>query len=194
MDRRALLAVGLCLLVMVASELIFPTRPVNKRMLGGVDSAAAVAESASSTRDSQQLAAAIPRPGVTPGIAAAPTPVAAVTPAVAPETLTVTTPHTVVAFSSVGAAPVAVTMRDYHRTVRNVADGEGSPPVQLGRPGEALLRYRIITAHDTLALDRVPFTGRQSTGAGGTPVVTYDASVPGGGGGAVATGARPRGA
>jgi YidC/Oxa1 family membrane protein insertase len=182
MDRRALLAVGLCLLVLVISELIFPTRPASKQMLGGLDSAA-VAESASSTRDTQQTAAAIPRPGVTAGAAAGPSPVVAVMPPVAPETLTVTTPHTVVAFSSVGAAPVAVTMRDYHRTVRNVADGEGSPPVELGRPGEALLRYRIITAHDTLPLDRVSFTGRQSTATGGAPVVTYDASVPGGGAG-----------
>ena len=185
MERRALLAVVLCLLVWWVSELIFPTTPLDKQR-AAADSAAAVAAAA----DSQRAAVATqPMPPPSPAAAVGRTgpasvasvasvaPVAPVAP-VSAETLTVMTPHTVVAFSSVGATPVAVTMRDYHRTVRNVSEAGAPPLVRLGRPGETLLSYRIITPHDTLPLDRVNFAGRQTTAADGTPIVTYEASVP----------------
>jgi YidC/Oxa1 family membrane protein insertase len=96
---------------------------------------------------------------------------------VAAETLTVTTPRTLVSFSSVGAVPVAVTMRNYRSTVRTEADTAARPEVRLARPGESLLRYHIIMGQDTLALDRVVFQGSASQGRDGAPDVTFQGDV-----------------
>jgi len=96
----------------------------------------------------------------------------------APETLTVTTPHTVVSFTNTTAAPVSVTMRDYHATVRDVALRRSSPLVRLGRPGEALLNYYLVAGHDTLSLEQGAFHGTRTTGADGASVVRYDGTVP----------------
>jgi len=96
---------------------------------------------------------------------------------VSAETLTVTTPRTRVAFSNVGAVPVAVTMRDYRSTVRTEADTAGSPEVRLARPGESLLRYHNIMGRDTLALDRVAFRASASHAPDGAPEVTFQGDV-----------------
>ena len=99
-------------------------------------------------------------------------------PAAKPETLTVTTPTAVVAFSNVGAAPVTVTMRDYHATVRDVAEQAAAPFVRLGEPDEALLSYALVTPHDTLQLSATAFHAAQSKTPQGTPDVEFQADVP----------------
>jgi YidC/Oxa1 family membrane protein insertase len=96
---------------------------------------------------------------------------------VAAETLTVTTPRTIVSFSNVGAVPVAVTMRKYRSTVRTEADTAARPEVRLSRPGESLLRYHIIMGRDTLALDRVAFRGSASQTRDSAPEVTFQGDV-----------------
>jgi YidC/Oxa1 family membrane protein insertase len=105
--------------------------------------------------------------------AAVPGPPAPSVGAARPETLTVTTPATMVSFGTVGAAPLTVTMRDYRATVRDVSERATSPQVRLGQPGEALLSYAIVTPHDTIALNNVPFKGTTTSGA-----VVFQADVP----------------
>src|SRR5271165_4209384 len=144
MERRLLLAVALCVVVIYVTPLLFPTpKPVGG--LSPADSAAMVqAARAESTNAAAAPPAVLPPTGLTaatasPSSAPGPAQVASA-PAVAKvDTLRITTPNTVVTFSNVGAAPLTVTMRNYHMTVRNVEDRAASPLVRLGRPGESLL-------------------------------------------------------
>ncbi len=198
MDRRFLLALALSAIVIVLTESLFPTA-IPGRGPHGTDSAAiAAANSPGHAADekSATLAPATVAPGSSstaspqaPPPAALPaSPAAAlaasansspalVVASVAAETLTVTTPRTRVSFSSVGAAPVAVTMRDYRSTVRTEADTAARPQVRLARPGESLLRYHIIMGRDTLALDRVGFRGSASQSPDGAPQVMFQGDI-----------------
>jgi YidC/Oxa1 family membrane protein insertase len=188
MDRRFLLALALSAIVILVSESLFPTvSPVHGTP--GVDSTASVAAAnvpgAATDRGASATTALPARPSgaaaaqsQTPPVGALPVAVAISTPPlVAPETLTVTTPRTRVAFGNMGASPVAVTMRDYRSSMRTSVDTLSRPQVQLGRPGESLLRFHVIMGRDTLALDRVAFRGRAVQTANGAPIVTYQADV-----------------
>lgn len=176
MDRRFFVALGLSLVVILIWQLLFPPVPTPKPQVAGSDttavassSAAAPAARAAALARSSAADSAHPAAGSKP-----PEPASA-----PPETLTVNTAHTQVAFTSIGAAPLSITMRDFHATVRNAADRATSPLVRLGRPGEPLLRYRVLVGHDTLPLDRVAFHGQRTTASDGSPAVTYDADVTG---------------
>ncbi len=180
MERRLLLAVALCVVVIYVTPLVFPTpKPVP---VAASDSAAMVqgarAESsrAAVTPGSQSSANGLTGAGVTPGAAPLSGSPAQLTGKV--DTVIVTTPNTIVAFSNVGAAPLNVTMRNYHVTVRNVADRAASPLVRLGRHGQPLLGYRVITPQDTLSLDDVVFSHTMLDATIGSPLLTFTADVP----------------
>jgi YidC/Oxa1 family membrane protein insertase len=205
MDRRFLLALALSAIVIVLTESLFPTA-IPGRGVHGADSAVVAAANTPGRSADAKSATAVPA-SVVPGSSASPQttsqvapitapPSAAGVPAAgvpaaasagassssslapaAPETLTVTTPRTRVAFSNIGAVPVAVTMRDYRSTVRTEADTASRPEVRLARPGESLLRYHIIMGRDTLALDRVVFRGTTSQAPDGAPAVTFAGDV-----------------
>ena len=188
MDRRFLLALALSVIVFVIVEALFPTPP-SPHGLPGADSTASVATATGAGAGGHGASATAPlSPQVSPparatgpSASAPPLPAgsggATVPSTVAAETLTVTTPRTVVSFANIGGAPVSVTMRDFHSTVRKGTDTLTRPEVRLGRPGESLLRYHVIMGPDTLALDRVAFRGRATQAANGAPVVTYDADI-----------------
>ena len=189
MDRRFLLALALSVIVFVIVEALFPTPP-SPHGLPGADSTASVATATGAGAGGHGASATAPlSPQVSPQAARATGPSASAPPlpagsggatvpsTVAAETLTVTTPRTVVSFANIGGAPVSVTMRDFHSTVRKGTDTLTRPEVRLGRPGESLLRYHVIMGPDTLALDRVAFRGRATQAANGAPVVTYDADI-----------------
>jgi YidC/Oxa1 family membrane protein insertase len=127
--------------------------------------AGSTSTSASGAPASAQAAPALQRP-------------APAVPAAKPETLTVTTPTAIVAFSNVGAAPVTVTMRDYRATVRDVAEQSTAPPVRLGEPDESLLSYALVTTHDTLQLSGTAFHTVQAKTPQGMPDVEFQADVP----------------
>jgi len=197
MDRRLLVALALSVIVIVVIQTVFPSPPpvhgvgADSAVVANVTGPAAehggsAAGSASSASGGGALAHPVTQPPASGGVAgsvagspaAAPSPGASPAPVLAaPETLTVTTPRTVVSFASIGASPVAVTMRDYHSTVRKGEDTLARPSVRLGRVGESLLRYQVIMGRDTLALDRIAFRGRATQASDGAPVVTYDATV-----------------
>jgi YidC/Oxa1 family membrane protein insertase len=71
--------------------------------------------------------------------------------ALASETTTVSTSLARFQFSNVGASLIQVELESY----RALSGGGGQ--VQLARAGEPLLRYRLLTARDTIPLDQVPF-------------------------------------
>jgi YidC/Oxa1 family membrane protein insertase len=166
MDRRLLVALALSALVVLAQVIFFPPkRPV------------------STTADSTHVAAPA-GPAGAPGPSGAPAPTAfplapsgpsaALPPggAAVAETLVVNTARAVYRFTNIGAAPVSVALHDYPARAPGT-----SGVVTLEHDHEPLLRYLVISGHDTLALDRVPFTGALTYAADSTPLVTYQATV-----------------
>ncbi len=181
-ERRIILAIVLVAAFMFVYEWIFPP-PKPQPRSRATDSVATAARGAASsgTANAPPVAAPTAPAAVSgaPAVAAAQSSAAGPgIPGAKPETLTVTTPTATVAFTTVGAAPITVAMRDYHATVRSVSEEAKSPLVRLGEPGETLLSYAIITPHDTIALDHVPFRGTATSGAGGLPVMEFQADVP----------------
>ena len=89
-----------------------------------------------------------------------------VTSAATSELTTLVTPKSIYRFSDVGAAPVSVALRSY----KNLAPAGGA--VELGIPGQPLLRYALVVNGDTTRFDSIPFRSRVSTNQ-----VTYDAII-----------------
>jgi YidC/Oxa1 family membrane protein insertase len=71
-------------------------------------------------------------------------------------------------FMNPGAAPVSVTLDDF-RSLR--PGGRGS--VDLVRPGDQLLRYRLVIGADTISLDTIPMRTAVRSGPRGESVVTF---------------------
>src|SRR5918911_1283485 len=67
-----------------------------------------------------------------------------------------------------GASPVSVVLDDY-RSRRPGGIGRG---VDLVRPGDQLLHYRVALGADTIALDTIPMRASVSSGSNGSTVVT----------------------
>jgi YidC/Oxa1 family membrane protein insertase len=173
MDKRFFLALFLSLIVIAISQLLFPPpKPTLKPGSSGTavgDSSARVVPASSS---SQTKVAPTLTPVAKP-TAAVPTSLdtARRSPNGVAETDTVTTPKAIYRFSSIGAAPLSVVIRDYRN--RSVANSL----VDLGVPGEPLLRYRLITPSDTADLSTVPFTVTKSRTANGEEALKYTAEV-----------------
>jgi YidC/Oxa1 family membrane protein insertase len=177
MDRRMLLALALSALVVVATQLLFPskrpaapvagTQPPDSAQVsrppGDTTAAASTAAStAAPTRAHVATAPAITQAGI-PGA-----------PAVPAETLLVSTPHAVYRFTNIGAAPITVALRDYPARAPGT-----SGAVTLAHDHAPLLRYVVVSGPDTLALDRTVFQGTVTYLADSTPLVTFTAAVGG---------------
>src|SRR5687767_14368190 len=164
MDKRLFLALILTALVVALTPVLFPTQrapggagadSVAAAGGAGADSATgatgagapAVTGSAASAA-SAASAPAVPAGTQTGGVAAA---ADSVPPAAAVETTVVNAGLSTYAISSMGAAPVSVRMNRY-RTLQPTRK-ESNAPVELVRPDEPLLRYRLVVPGDTLALD-----------------------------------------
>lgn len=176
MDKRFFLALFLSLIAIAVSQLLFPppkSVPSSARTASSTD-ATAIQNSASST----EAAAASP---VATATATAPTPAtdgkptsgvtAASSTRVVADTTVVSTPKAVYTFSSVGATPVSVVVREYQNR-----SGTGGL-VQLGATSNPLLSYRLITPTDTVDLSQVPFQLTRSRTASGDETLTYNAPV-----------------
>jgi YidC/Oxa1 family membrane protein insertase len=87
------------------------------------------------------------------------------------EATIVATTRSIYRFTNVGAAPVSVDLKEY----RSLAPAGGA--VELGTPGQTLLRYALVIGGDTLTLDRVHFhlTRIGDPAKGGE--LSYDAAV-----------------
>jgi YidC/Oxa1 family membrane protein insertase len=168
MDKRFFLALFLSLIVIALSQLLFPAAKPAPRTAVAKDSIPVRQETASST---EPPAARTPMAAPSQPAASAPASKTVTAATVAAETTTVTTPKATYRFSSVGAAPAAVVMRDY---------GNRSPSgglVSLSGSGSPLLGYRLVTPTDTADLSRVPFSLSRTRSASGDEILTYNASV-----------------
>ncbi len=74
------------------------------------------------------------------------------------------------AFSTVGAAPLSVQVDSYP-----ALNGRGGHVV-LRHGREPLLRYRVVSATDTVLFDRIPFTAVRSAASGGSETLTFTGS------------------
>lgn len=136
MDRRLALALLLSGLAVIVSSMLFPPAPRRAAPPRAVDSVG-------TPRDSMPAADSAISP---PEIAVSPTVQAA-----AADTITVQTQRAIYHFSTRGATPVGVTLKDYRALNRD------SGAVRLVRDGAQLLDYGVIAGRDTLWLDQVMF-------------------------------------
>jgi len=171
MDRRTLLALLLTAIVIVSTPIIFPSRRAPVSDTGfAVDTAAVASPVAPSTAP----------PPVGPGTtlersaaAAAPTQVVA---ALVPETTVVRSLTTdsrqrsVYRFVSPGGVPAVVQLPEY-RSLRPGAPSEMT--VNLLESGDQLLRLRLISSGDTIALDTIAFRAAPASRDGNDVVQTF---------------------
>ncbi|HET9634965.1 MAG TPA: membrane protein insertase YidC [Gemmatimonadaceae bacterium] len=171
MDKRFFLALFLSLVVIAITQLLFPSAKPTPASRNAKDSTARTASSTAGSAASStvavtpnQVSAVAPGKTATSGIAISPD-----TATVRAETTVVETPKAIYKFSSVGAAPTAVVIRDYKSRATNSL-------VDLGNQGSSLLGYRILSPSDTVDLSRTAFALARSR----TPsaeVLVYTASV-----------------
>ena len=149
MERRLVVAILLMILVAVVPSLFLksPRRPVAR-----VDSTQAVPAAPATT-----LEQPAPRPAAAATARQAP-PRAAIAPA---ETVTVATPLARYTLSSTGAAVQQAQFSAYR-----MFGARRGPPVELLRPGDALLAHEVVLGRDTIRFDSVAFeVDRQADGA-----------------------------
>lgn len=173
-NRRFLLAIALSAVVLIAFQFLFPTPPAPQRAATPAVPAATAPSPASPGAPPAVGApvAGAPAVGAPAGAVAGATvaPGAGASPAVAAETLTVAGARAAYRVSTQGAALVGAEMRGY----RQLDAANRGQPVQLARPGEALLSYRVLLPGDTIPLAGVPFRATRTAGANGTDVVRLD--------------------
>src|ERR1035437_2660370 len=157
MDKRLPLASVLIILVLFGVPLLFPRPPVPVRSAGA---------------DTTTVRTPVPDAAVVHAVPVAPGNVAraAAPPEVAPDTIMAKTALSTTWFSTLGAGPLSVQADSYP-----ALNGRGGRVV-LRHAQEPLLRFRVITPTDTIALDRMTFTATKSNGTNGAAVVTFAGS------------------
>jgi YidC/Oxa1 family membrane protein insertase len=132
MNKRMLLALALSAAVIVLTQYLFPPPKQVAKPAAAVAAGAPVTGAGASVTPSTVAAA----PSVTPAAGAA-----VATAAITADTALLSSTRTNLRISSVGAAPVSVQLPGYKQLV---AGGKSAGPVELVRPGEALLQYAVI--------------------------------------------------
>ncbi|MFN2563522.1 MAG: YidC/Oxa1 family insertase periplasmic-domain containing protein [Gemmatimonadaceae bacterium] len=178
MDKRLFLALLLTALVVVLTPLVFPT-PRPRPQLAPTASDTAATATGGDRRRAPPAASA--QTGVHPatGERSAPPTVGAArpasadttrppVPAAAAETIIVRGGGSTYRFINPGATPVSVALADY-RSLR--PGGQGS--VDLVRPGDQLLRYRVAFGADTIALDTLPMRASATSAPGGATMLAF---------------------
>jgi YidC/Oxa1 family membrane protein insertase len=136
MDRRLALALLLSGLAVIVSSMLFPPAPSRRSQ---------------STRPTSERLTVSP-PEALPARQDT-TPQLSVSGDLPPgDTLLVETQKAVYHFSTIGAVPVDVTLRDYQALNRD------SGTVRLVRDSVPLVAFRLVSGRDTVSLERVPFT------------------------------------
>jgi YidC/Oxa1 family membrane protein insertase len=136
MDKRLALALLLSGLAVIVSSMLFPPAPSRR------------SQSARPTSESLTVSPSVPLPArqdTTPQLSTG----GDLPPA---DTLVVETQKAVYHFSTIGAVPVGVSLRDYRALNRD------SGTVRLVRDSVPLVALRLVSGRDTVSLERVPFT------------------------------------
>ncbi len=170
MDKRFFLALFLSLIVIAISQFLFP--PAKRSLAPG----SGTAKDSAAASKSQGKTGALPTPENRPkptSTALSPqmSDTSRASAGLAAETTEVVTPKAIYKFTSVGAAPASIVLRDY--TNRSGSGGH----VDLAAQGSPLLAYKLVTATDTADLSRVAFTGKRSVGNQGEEILTYETSI-----------------
>ena len=169
MERRFFLALVLTGVVVVLTPRLFPAPP--KAITASVDSTTVAVGSTPATTTTGAPAAVqatgANSAGAAPRTAATIGATAQTVPAVPAETLTVETPLARTAYGSIGAAPLYVQVDSY--PALNAPTGG----VRIKHGTQALLRYRVISATDTIRLDALNFSAQRGTATNGDPTVTF---------------------
>jgi YidC/Oxa1 family membrane protein insertase len=141
MDRRLALALLLSGLTVVVSSMLFPPAPRRVTRLPGValESAAVLPRTDTAIRQRDTVS----RVATPPDVGSA-------------DTIVIETEKAAYHFSTLGAAPVEVVLRDYRALNRD------SGAVRLTRDSAPLVAFRLVSASDTISLDRTSFTVEQS--------------------------------
>ena len=173
MDKRLLTALLLTAIVVAVTPILFPT----PRRTPAAATSTTSTTSATVSQPSQTTPVVTPAPverqaSPLKAVPAVKDPLAVI-PAVERKITTVTTEKSAYQFSNLGAALVAVSMREY----RNLSPQKGS--VELNVPGRSLFRYALVMQRDTIPLQDIPFQLTESQGNGGQKVLTYNAAVNG---------------
>src|SRR5512137_2857525 len=145
MERRLLLAIGLMIVVAVLPSLFLKQQPRRPAARSAVVAASESAAARPSVPQSITPVAPLARPPV-----AAPAPATVV--AAAMDTATLVSPRARYRFSALGASLTSAELPDFR------SFGVGRPgPVNLVRPGDRLLSYRVVVGSDTVRFDSVAF-------------------------------------
>jgi YidC/Oxa1 family membrane protein insertase len=176
MDKRLFLALLLTALVVVMTPIVFPTpRPLptttdtgaaTGAATRGADRAGTGPATAAQTGPQATVGEQAPAPSIGPA-RRAPNDTGRATSVIA-ETTVVRAGGSTYRFINPGAAPVSVSLDEF-RSLR--PGGRGS--ADLVRPGDQLLRYRLVIGADTIALDTLPMRASVGAGPRGEQVVTY---------------------
>jgi YidC/Oxa1 family membrane protein insertase len=157
MDKRLPLAILLMAAVLFLVPMLFQRPPLPPRPIGSYSIARPLAADATPTRTVPVLRpAGEARPEATPVAKA--------------DTVAVRTAVSTTWFSTLGAAPLYVQVDSYP-----ALNGKGGQVV-LRHAQEPLLRFRVITSADTIALDKMTFTPAQASGTNGGTALTFTGS------------------
>ena len=148
MDRRTLFALLLTAIVIVVTPMLFPAPKQPRRPTADTAGLPRNSDSAAPIGAAPLTEKAAPESVST----AKPSPSNA--PAAAPETTVVRTNRIVYYLASPGGTPLNITLPEYH-SLRPGAPR--STPVSLVDGGDRLLRLRVVSDRDTIALDTVAF-------------------------------------
>ena len=161
MERRLLLAIAAMIAVMVLSNVLFP--PVDRPMPGsGADSVSLAGADTAADTLAAGVADPAPDTGALPGLEPEAEEVAerlarpseqAVPAAGAGDTVVVRSDLYEYRFATRGAALVVAWLLEYPNFAPDANDG----PVEIIRPGDRILGYRVAVGRDTLALHDVEF-------------------------------------
>jgi YidC/Oxa1 family membrane protein insertase len=173
MDKRLFLALLLTALVVVMTPIVFPTsRP--SRTIGNTSATSRTADRAGTAPSTGAQTKAQPTPDeqaptpTTGPLRRTPADIARAPMSVTAETTVVRAGGSTYRFMNPGAAPISVDLDEF-RSLR--PGGRGS--VDLIRPGDQLLRYRVVIGADTIALDTIPMRMSVRSGPRGEQIVTY---------------------
>jgi YidC/Oxa1 family membrane protein insertase len=170
MDKRLFLALLLTALVVVMTPVLFPTPRPPRSAIGDTSAVQRSATSLDPVQRSER-AEARPAPSST-AVGQRPSSDTSRTLVATPDSVTVRSGGSTYRFLNLGATPVSVTLDEFPSL------GTGSSgSVDLVRPGDQLLRYRLVIGADTLALDTIPMQSSVSRNAQGQSVVAFTSSL-----------------
>ncbi|HYN83118.1 MAG TPA: membrane protein insertase YidC [Gemmatimonadaceae bacterium] len=162
MEKRYFLALLLAAAVVAITQFLFPVAPPAPPVDVKRDTVSSVVPPRARVQDSLPSASEQPRPAATDSVGLMD---------IRPEITTIETRRSIYQFSSIGAAPTSIRLKDY----KNLTSSGGI--VELRTPGEPLLKYGLVHRGDTTSLDRVPFRVTREGDLASGGALIYSATV-----------------